>query len=698
MLKKSISLIATLVLALGLSAGAAPAFAASAAPAPTIDNDPNYWENLPGEDCVKYEPITTVPYTLPAPPSGQSWSKVIIKTGSGANANAVFTENLVAGATFQHPTKDSISHLILCTVPFDWNWQYIAPTCDALTVTYPHDLPAGQANDVNVKVTYGPGYSQSLTLNFHNNGGDWSGTQTFTFASHPDWPANIGPYNVVWIQVAGTNYHWTGEVSCGTPDVTPVAPVATAIDTCGEYGSIAFADTAEVDYTLSEGNGQTGHNVVTAVGIAPFVLVNYPAGGWEFELGEYKECVVAPSVSLDLGSCYPDGITEEFPKGTFSSKNVYFIFDNTASEVPVEFTVPGATPAIAVTVAAGATEKVETSPASNQGVVSYDVYAGGELLETLTVPEFDDCFTVGIPGDPIVAPQVCVEGELTSGSIWVDLNPGLIYSITGPDTNITEVLTATTELAPGEYVVSVKAAPGYVLDGEGEWPYTVEILAPEHCEQIETPVIPTVALTCGFGGALTSGSYTLPDTDGIIWSVNGTEQEAGVFEVPLVTTVTVTAAPATGYGFTPGSTTEWVLEFAAPLGCDLAIHPLVTPTAPTVKQPTCEAAGSYTLPAIEGIFWSVNGEHNVAPGTHSVSSATNLSIGAIADAPDYGIQEGATSDWEFELAAAPSKATCADLATLALTGSEGLPLLLSGAGALLLLGAAGMFMARRRTA
>ncbi|WP_156160766.1 hypothetical protein [Demequina soli] len=96
---------------------------------------------------------------------------------------------------------------------FDWNWQYGAPTCAALTVTYPADIPAGQANDVNVTIK-NLATNAEKTLNFHNNGGTWSGTQTFTFASNAGWPG-WSWYAVTWVQVGGTNYHWSGSVTCG---------------------------------------------------------------------------------------------------------------------------------------------------------------------------------------------------------------------------------------------------------------------------------------------------------------------------------------------------------------------------------------------------------------------------------------------------------------------------------------------------
>jgi hypothetical protein len=95
--------------------------------------------------------------------------------------------------------------------PFNWDWRYPAPTCDALTVTYPRDLPGDQANDINVRIQTDVG---EVTLNFHNNEGFWSGTTSFPYLSHPRWPAGATTYTVVWTQVAGTNYHWQGAVRC----------------------------------------------------------------------------------------------------------------------------------------------------------------------------------------------------------------------------------------------------------------------------------------------------------------------------------------------------------------------------------------------------------------------------------------------------------------------------------------------------
>lgn len=102
--------------------------------------------------------------------------------------------------------------------PFDWNWTYPTPRCDALLVTYPANIPAGQANDVNIRIRWAGG---ETTLNFHNDHGTWSGTNAFVYSQHPQWPAGVTAYEVVWVQVAGTNYHY-GESFHNAPIAEPI--------------------------------------------------------------------------------------------------------------------------------------------------------------------------------------------------------------------------------------------------------------------------------------------------------------------------------------------------------------------------------------------------------------------------------------------------------------------------------------------
>ncbi|GGL03957.1 hypothetical protein GCM10007382_24780 [Salinibacterium xinjiangense] len=124
MFKKIVASLAVVLLTVGMSvvgiaapAGAAPPGGGTYPPTDAAANDPGNWEVLPGEACYKIEPVNPVPYLLPSPGAGQQFSKVIVKAGSGDGSNLVLTDGLAEGTPVQHNLKDSISHLILCTVP-----------------------------------------------------------------------------------------------------------------------------------------------------------------------------------------------------------------------------------------------------------------------------------------------------------------------------------------------------------------------------------------------------------------------------------------------------------------------------------------------------------------------------------------------------------------------------------------------------
>lgn len=302
MLKKFIAASAALLLTVGLSVVAVtmPASATSGYPTGSSANQPENWQLQDGETCSKVEPVTVVPYILPDPPAGRTYSKIVVKAGSEqstSNPNYV-VENPTPGQGYKHPEKDSISHIILCTIPipFDWNWQYAAPTCDALTVTYPANIPAGQANDVNVRIKYGSNYGTELTLNFHNNAGTWSGTQVFTYSTHPNWPANIGPFKVVWTQVGGTNYHWEGEVACNQPVPDASASVTIVPPTCSAGAQLVLNTPVNATW-----GAVTGAYSVTATAVAGHT---FPGGA----LTQTFTDTLAPKLSSTDPACAPPAV------------------------------------------------------------------------------------------------------------------------------------------------------------------------------------------------------------------------------------------------------------------------------------------------------------------------------------------------------------------------------------------------------
>ena len=155
MFKKTLASLAVVLLTVGMSvvgiaapAGAAPPGGGTYPPTDAAANDPGNWEVLPGEACYKIEPVNAVPYPLPSPGVDRQFSKVIVKAGSGDGSNLVLTDGLAEGTAVQHNLKDSISHLILCTVP-------TPPTsgvASALVTTTPATCSAAES-DVVVAVT-----------------------------------------------------------------------------------------------------------------------------------------------------------------------------------------------------------------------------------------------------------------------------------------------------------------------------------------------------------------------------------------------------------------------------------------------------------------------------------------------------------------------------------------------------------------
>ncbi len=400
-----------------------------------------------------------------------------------------------------------------------------------------------------------------------------------------------------------------------------------------------------VGYAL--GSGAKGDGIVTSI-TADCVTYSFTSKSY------------APTASYTLGACYPNG--------NFSSKNLYFQFDNSASDVPVTFTVAGTT--ISDQVAAHSTDTIEGTPIWDQGG-GYDVYADGKLLTGLTIPSFTGCLDTH-PGDPSVTPELCTNGVVSNGSITVDLKPGLIYSITGVGnaTNITEVKTTETFLPAGTYKVGVTARPGFVLSGADNWPLTRIVLPPVHCEVI-TPLSAKITTDLG---CTTGGSYTIPQQDGVIWKVDGMVTMPNTYQVTTPSTVDVTAEPADStWGFAAAAQTDWPLTFAAPVGCDLGTL-ADQPTNATAADETCgpdgsPVDGSITVGQVMGVDFSKVVDYRI-DGKPVTRVTTLLPAGTYDVTATPQGRDGLDGPDRWTLTIAGAAAVCGDLKTLALTGSN----------------------------
>jgi LPXTG-motif cell wall-anchored protein len=180
-------------------------------------------------------------------PSGDGWRKIDGLSGTSFTVQAaesrLIVEVCVKAATkvetftvdppvtsllVQSPATNvkgktqDISHVSVREIPDSGGWFYPAPTCEgALTVTFPEGLRGN--NHVNISVTNDV-TNETRTFNFHS-ADDYTGTRTFDVTKRTDWPGWTS-YSYTWVQVAETNYHWEGKVTCGGVEV-PLEPAPT---------------------------------------------------------------------------------------------------------------------------------------------------------------------------------------------------------------------------------------------------------------------------------------------------------------------------------------------------------------------------------------------------------------------------------------------------------------------------------------
>ncbi|MGH7218505.1 MAG: hypothetical protein ACREGE_03645 [Candidatus Microsaccharimonas sp.] len=208
--------------------------------------------------------------------------------------------------------------------PFDWNWQYDAPTCTGLTVVYPNNIPAGSNNkDVNIRVKDLVS-GDVRTFNFHDSNFITSGkTVTYKVTEHPNWPGWTY-YEVQWTQVHGTNYHWEGSVVCGTP------PPAECVQS--PTWSYTFDGVGSGTITVKSKGAEQGDTLCDALAVrATTFKYDLPASGnpsWPQTLVGYNDLLVdtigtfsyaAPALDV----CRQHDIYAEFvKKGGFDALGV----------------------------------------------------------------------------------------------------------------------------------------------------------------------------------------------------------------------------------------------------------------------------------------------------------------------------------------------------------------------------------------
>ncbi|MER3390362.1 MAG: hypothetical protein RJQ01_10035 [Microcella sp.] len=218
---------------------------------------------------------------------------------------------------------------------------------------------------------------------------------------------------------------------------------------------------------------------------------------------------------------------------------------------------------------------------------------------------------------------------------------------------------------------------------------------PEPEPTLVTPAVNSTAFDCLFGG-----SFTLSETDGVVWTIDGETVEPGLYPVPLAgTDVEIVASIAPDRDdieFSDGAQTTWNLSFTEPEGGCLDTFPLVVPNS-SFTLPDCDdLLGTYTLSETEGVSWLVNGTAT-EPGTYDAETGSTVMVEAVAD---FGFGFAAETQTEWEYTFVPEQ-ECTDLAggdlpTLALTGASDLTGAFGLAALLITLTGMGMVVARRR--
>ncbi len=561
--------------------------------------------------------------------------------------------------------------------------QILAAGCaPTVAATAPIFTPAectapGVAGDGSYTIPSTAGVQYSVRL---NNTGGYSDKAAGTYS------VPVGTYIQVkavglpsWISLTGTaswSYTFLSPGDC-IRTVTPVEPTVVSITECDMTGSVTLPTTTGVVYELTAGNGETGVWEVTAT----------PATGYKFDgaqsvtfggdLGEFTECVSpAPPTFVDSECTGPGTYTD----GSYTIP--------TTEGVSYEVKIGDES---WVTVAAG-TYPVTVFPTTIQVKAVAD--------EHYTLDDYDGPWdhTFESAGKCLVSSSP-VEPDVTSIT-----ECGMVGSVEFPDTIGVVYEFTVGDGTHGAWEVTATPAAGYVFEGEQTVVFSGDVGMYTDCV---TPKIPTFADSECEAGVVTSGTFTIPETEGVQYSVsiNGSEYSdyaAGTYEAADGDLVEVQATAMPTYTVTGDD--YWSHEFADVGECELPTLGLAVPSYSSV-QLTCFAAGSYTVGgAINGehVVWTLEGDDTVIPfGTYPVTTAKTVTLVASSDDPEhYGLADLDSNEWVNPVVLtfdAPNAALCGDLTTLALTGSGVSVLGIALAGGLVFLGAAGIYMHRRYT-
>lgn len=742
-----------ILLALGAAVGGTAAAVASNGGGggnTTNTNSAAYWQQAPGEVCVKpsfsTEDSTTTPFTLPALGAGLAYSKVVVKAGSTGNSvqqeNAVFTTDrtggaLTAGDTFVHPEKNSISHVIYCTVPS-------VPSagndldCDIAT-NYPGRaltngdhinmdiVQGGQKFQINASIdirqSQDPASESGLVVRVNAPGGPYtlpitndqknSGVFAFSYASYL-----TGQFTVEWVQFNSTYFNQDRDAAdflvCGDlPTDELVTPTAGMVDlACETDGSYTLDRVEGIRWFIGDQEVQPGTYVVSAAttvtvraeAIAPDYGIEPGAQTqWTFTFTEPDDCVLpclpASAVSYTYYNLSNDSEANPANSGliTVAAREGY------STELCNDFWVVAAAWNYSSSTSIWPQTLRSTDPAGDdtQGYVGSvgtyffhapvacgqgDVYAsftgmpyvGPELfgpnnpftekfLHNMGFTGPNPTYLNTAPGCNVVNPIAPTANPIvecgTTGSIDISdvANPYIGYTVyrgaAAQNGSVAGLETVNLQDAT-EGVFTVVATP---MGGTIFAPGTVRQWQFDLGEQYDCPIDVDLRLTymeeCAPDSTYTfrvrnAESVSVPYTFTVAGNpaLNGSGVAApgdSFFDLAIERTnpaqsYTVTLTWGDGTTIVAESTTK---ASGRDKVCSLTVAPVV--------DIACATDGSYTVPSVPGVLWTIGGAA-VQPGTYTVTDTATIVLRATA-ANGYVLYEGgqlsSTRDFTLEFTA-----------------------------------------------
>lgn len=487
--------------------------------------------------------------------------------------------------------------------------------------------------------------------------------------------------------------------ACGTLVVPVIPTVATSAETCSPTSGQTTTTPGTVtfpigDWTWKDANNKAVSGTVSyAAGSYTFTVTANSGFKFDAQGSTTMQFTVEVGLKTLTGPCLIE-VTPVKPGVTATD------VCGTANDT---LTVDTTQDHVAYTVTWNANRSAATVEASVTDATKY-VFAAGATTSWTYQFSTEPC-VVAVSIAPTASAQQCLPAEAgiamaaanftqESGGINVVLDKNLEYTITGAGTppayGPAVATSAFTQLAPGDYTVTVKALNGYVLptDAVFSWPLTV---APGICGITFADPYPMPQTCSAFEEGATQPGYIWVDLSGnlaneLSYRIVGNGQDfTATQEInnlpPGDYSVTATAKP----GFKLDTEQSvWPKLTITPAGtCTLVTHPLISTTA-TSTNITCASSGTYTLANTTGIVWYeyVNGVKTLTKaGTYKVTDASTVKIHAELLDSTFGWEDNAQKDWTFTFT---SPVNC--LPTLAFTGSTGGNAGLLLAGGFLLVG------------